>query len=281
MNVETIKRVATTGLHHLGIHPVPRVRVSLCGDHGEYESRCFMGAIWTGCPRCAEEATARARLDQEALARVLRREMWERRLGEAGIPPRFQDRSLRRFVAHTPQQEKARAFAERYADGFDVIRESGRCALFIGRPGTGKTHLAVGIGLRVMHRDGRTVLFTTVMRALRRVKDTWGSGRKESESQAVAALVFPDLLILDEVGVQFGTETERLILFDILNERYEKRRPTILLSNLTLKEIQQYLGERVFDRLREDGGEVVVFDWESWRGGREHRADEIGGMNSE
>ena len=117
-----------------------------------------------------------------------------------------------------------------------------------------------------MHRDSRTVLFTTVMRAIRRVKDTWSRESRESETQAIAALVFPDLLILDEIGVQFGSDTERLILFDVLNERYEKRRPTLLLSNLNIDEVKAYLGERVFDRLREDGGEAIVFDWASWRG---------------
>ena len=111
-----------------------------------------------------------------------------------------------------------------------------------------------------------SALFLTVMRAVRRVKDTWGRSSTQSESEAIASLVFPDLLILDEVGVQFGSDAERLILFDVLNERYEKRRPTLLLSNLNIDEVKAYLGERVFDRLREDGGEAIVFDWASWRG---------------
>ena len=110
------------------------------------------------------------------------------------------------------------------------------------------------------------MLFTTVMRAIRSVKDTWGGGSGKSETQAIAALVYPDLLILDEVGVQFGSDTEKLILFDVLNERYEKRRPTLLLSNFGVDEVQAYLGDRIFDRLREDGGEAVPFDWESQRG---------------
>jgi DNA replication protein DnaC len=75
-----------------------------------------------------------------------------------------------------------------------------------------------------------------------------------------------DLLILDEIGVQFGSETERNLLFDVLNERYEDCKPTLLLSNLPKQDVAKYLGERVMDRLREDGGRVVVFDWESHRG---------------
>lgn len=250
----------------MGLHAQPKTRTDKCDIHGPFDSRCFIGSIWSKCPTCSAETAAKEKAQLEAKERDDRRQAWQRRIGEAGIPERFQNRSLQSFVAETEAQARALEFASSYADSFDDALATGRSALFIGKPGTGKTHLAVGVGLRVMHRDNRTVLFTTVMRAIRRVKDTWSRDSRETETQAVAALVFPDLLILDEVGVQFGSDTEKLILFDVLNERYEKRRPTLLLSNLTLDEVKSYLGERVFDRLREDGGEAIPFDWESWRG---------------
>lgn len=250
----------------LGIHAEPRTRTDTCATHGPFEAKCFIGSVWSKCPDCSAESAAREKAERETKERDERRQAWQRKIGEAGIPERFQNRSLQSFIAETDAQAHALAFAADYADRFDDALATGRSALFIGKPGTGKTHLAVGIGLRIMRRDSRTVLFTTVMRAIRRVKDTWSRDSRETETQAVAALVFPDLLILDEVGVQFGSETERLILFDVLNERYEKRRPTLLLSNLTLDEVKAYLGDRVFDRLREDGGEAIVFDWASWRG---------------
>ena len=250
----------------MGIHAEPKTRTDTCETHGPFEAKCFIGSIWSKCPTCGAEAAAKEKAEREAKERDDRRQAWQRRIGEAGIPERFQNRSLQSFVAETDAQAAALQFATAYADDFDDALATGRSALFIGKPGTGKTHLAVGIGLRIMHRDNRTVLFTTVMRAIRRVKDTWGRESRESETQAIAALVFPDLLILDEVGVQFGSDTEKLILFDVLNERYEKRRPTLLLSNLTLDDVKSYLGERVFDRLREDGGEAIPFDWPSWRG---------------
>lgn len=255
----------TTTTADMGIHTEPKTRTDTCATHGPFEAKCFIGSIWSKCPTCSEEAAAREKAEREAKERDDRRQAWQRRIGEAGIPDRFQNRSLQSYVAESEEQTRALAFAIDYADRFDDVLATGRSALFIGKPGTGKSHLAVGIGLRIMHRDKRTVLFTTVMRAIRRVKDTWSRDSRESESEAIAALVFPDLLILDEVGVQFGSDTEKLILFDVLNERYEKRKPTLLLSNLPTEEVRDYLGERVFDRLREDGGEVVVFDWQSWR----------------
>lgn len=263
-----------------GFHTPPLTRSAACETHGGYEARCYLGDVWTGCPTCAAEEKKR---EQEAAAAKAREEQvarWQRKIGESGIPERFRDRRLSTYVATLPGQQRALAFAQAFSDGFDEARKTGRSALFIGLTGTGKTHMAVGIGMDVMERGG-AVLFTSVMRAVRRIKDTWGRSSTESESDAIAALVFPDLLILDEVGTQFGSDTEKLLLFDILNERYERRRPTILMSNLTLDDIEEggrvvpgiksYLGARVFDRLREDGGEFVVFDWPSHRkGGSAH-----------
>jgi DNA replication protein DnaC len=256
----------------IGLHNPPLTRADTCAKHGEFEASCFLRDLWTSCPTCAAEAQAKEQAEAAARAHTERVACWQRKIGDAGIPERFRDRRLATYVAKLPKQQHALDFAKAYAADFDEICKTGRSALFIGLPGTGKTHLAVGIGLEVMEL-GRTVLFTTVMRAVRRVKDTWGRGSRESESEAITALVFPDLLILDEVGVQFGSDTEKLLLFDILNERYERRRPTILMSNLPIDEVSAYLGARVFDRLREDGGEFISFTWESHRKSRNHQGE--------
>ncbi|VVE87575.1 ATP-binding protein [Pandoraea bronchicola] len=260
----------------MNFHAQPLRSSANCPKHGDFERLCYFGDSWTACPRCADEEAARVANERSAIIRAGEREAWQRRLGDTGIPERFMDRRLRNYVATTPGQRYALDFALDFAEHFGESDRRGQCAIFLGQPGTGKTHLAIGIGHEIMARGSRTVLFTTVMRAVRRVKDTWVRGSAESESAAVAALAYPDLLILDEIGVQFGSETEKLILFDVLNERYEKRRQTILLSNLAVDDdvvdgrrvpgIRSFLGERVFDRLREDGGEAVVFDWESHRG---------------
>lgn len=237
-----------------------------CDTHGAYESRNLFRSIWSGCPQCGAEREALEKVKREREQQAKRMEVWQRKIGMSGIPDRFHDRSLGSFGADSAAKQRALEFAISYAENFDAVLASGRCAVFIGKPGTGKTHLAVGIGLHIMERDSRTVLFSTVMRAIRSVKETWSRDAEKTETEAVAALTAPDLLILDEVGVQYGSETEKMILFDVLNERYERLLPTVLLSNLDLAGVRAYLGVRIFDRLRENDGEVVVFDWESHRG---------------
>lgn len=242
-----------------------QTRQAKCEMHGEYASRNTFGSHWTKCPTCAAEAKVledERRAEYEKAEAVVR---WQKRLEYACIPDRFHGKTFKSYIAETEGQRRALAFAIAYANGFDDALATGRGALFVGKVGTGKTHLACDIAMNAM-RDGRTVLFSTVMRAIRRVKATWARGGSESEIEAIAALTDPDLLILDEVGVQFGSEAEKLLTFDIMNTRYENRRPTLLLSNLDVDGVRAFLGERVFDRMREDGCEVVVFDWESHRG---------------
>lgn len=238
-----------------------------CQIHGPYTIepvQIFGNTFWPKCPVCIEQENQRIaeneklRQEQDAAAR------WSAKLGKAGIPPRFTNRSLETFIPETEGQRQALNFALQYA--FELVDGSaqGRGALFVGQAGTGKTHLAVGIGLKLLEARF-SVHFTTVFRMIRRIKDTWLRRAEETESGVVELMTKPDLLILDEVGTQYGSETEKIMLFDVLNERYEERKSTILLSNLTIDRIQDYLGDRILDRMREDGGEIIPFSWQSYR----------------
>lgn len=261
---ETIEKV------NFNIFNLP-VQSGTCAEHGEFHSINVIDDVWSGCPTCTDEKeeefkkeqSIKWRAEQEQRAEKFAKEQWESKLKRFGIPERFKDRSIVSFVADDQKKKDALEFATDYAINFD--NKPGRCAIFVGTPGTGKTHLSVGIGLELM-AQGKSVLFCTAIRALRRIKASWAKGAEETESEAVASLVYPHLLILDEVGVQFGSEVEKILLFDVLNERYENRKSTILISNLTVPEVKEYLGERIFDRMREDGGRFITFGWESYRG---------------
>jgi DNA replication protein DnaC len=238
-----------------------------CPQHGEYTSFLLQSG-WSGCVQCehaAENASAAAA--QASWQAELRSRAWEARLGRAAIPERFTDRRLETYVPTCDDAEKALRVAKRYAANFPAARKAGTCLILCGDVGTGKTHLAIGIAHAVLEQGGQAV-FTSVMRAVRSVKETYAKGNSKTEAQAIAELVSPDLLILDEVGVQHGTDTEKLVLFEIINGRYEASRPTIVISNLAIKALEEYLGARAFDRLREGGGQLVVCDWESYRSRR-------------
>lgn len=249
-----------------GVHRPPLVKQAECDRHGPFQSLCHLGDIWLGCPACAAAEREAERLRDEQQRRAVRVQEWEARMGRAGIPERFRDRTLGSYEVSHEGQQMALDFAQAYADDFDRVRKTGRSAIFMGNFGTGKTHLAVGIGLQVMREHKASVLFVSAGRIVRMVKDSWARNSGVTESDVVAQMVFPDLLIVDEVGVQQGTEFERNVMFDVLNERYEQRKPSLLLTNHTVEDLSsKYLGERVVDRLREDGGAVLKFSWDSGR----------------
>ena len=99
---------------------------------------------------------------------------------------------------------------------------------------------------------------------MQEIRSSYKSDRV-TELQALEEFIKPDILVLDEIGMQLGTDSEHLLLFSLLNGRYEELKPTIVISNLTLEEVKKYLNDRIYDRLRENGGGVLAFDWESWR----------------
>ncbi len=238
-----------------------------CKKHGFYTSTNFIGDYWTECPSCIAIKRKEVEKQEEekfkALAKERELRRWMVKVKSAAIPERFKDRTLDSYIAKTSGQKDALAFAKDYAENFDEVLQTGRSCIFVGKPGTGKTHLAIGIALSIMQQQ-QSALFVTVQRLIRRVKDSWHT-KEETESEVIDAYASPDLLILDEVGVQFGSEFEKQVLFDVLNERYEKLKPSILLSNIPSEQLSDYLGERVTDRLRENKGRMIGFNWDSYR----------------
>jgi DNA replication protein DnaC len=243
-------------------------RAAECETHGAFAQQLmrFKGQErWLDCPKCVEERQAK---EDEEHRKNLVRENHERSMqslmNKAAIPPRFQNRTLDNYCADLPEKKSALAAANDYADRFAEALKTGSSLILCGLPGTGKTHLAIGVAHKIIG-VGRTAVFTSAMNAIRRVRETYRKESSETERDAISSFAKPDLVIIDEVGQQLGTDAEKVTLFDIINARYEAMRPMIVISNLDLNGIREYLGERAFDRLREGGGRAVQFTWPSHR----------------
>ena len=71
-------------------------------------------------------------------------------------------------------------------------------------------------------------------------------------------------MVIDEIGTQYGSESERIIINEIINDRYEMDRQTVLIGNVSFAEAEKILGSRVIDRVK-DNGEILFFEWDSFR----------------
>lgn len=264
------RRTTTPGLVRMAGFSFP-TEPRECDSHGSYLSmKTPVG--FSDCPVCnaarIKAEDAQRLIDEKTQAR---RDQFTAAMGRAAIPARFADRRFETFVPYAAGPASALNRVQAYADDFDTVRRRGGGMILCGGVGAGKTHLACAAAHRVM-AQGYTAYFTSVISAIRSVKETYRRDSHITESAQIGRFIAPDLLILDEVGIQFGSETEKNILFEIINGRYEQIKPTIIISNLAMTPLKEkdaclvdFLTERVVDRLREGGGFAIAFDWPSYR----------------
>jgi len=156
--------------------------------------------------------------------------------------------------------------ARRYADHWNEMYENSLGLLFWGRPGTGKTFAAACIAnalLEIEDIHQPTVRMTTFAHVLNALP----AMTAQDKERYLQGLLDCDLLILDDFGMERQTEYAREQIFHIVDGRYLSRRPLIVTTNLTLKELKapaDLAQQRIYDRILERCV-PVCFDGESLR----------------
>lgn len=159
-----------------------------------------------------------------------------------------------------PDIDEARI--KRLAD-LDFIKER-RIALFLGKPGTGKTHLALAIGVRAAQR-GEKVYCTSIKRLAKRIISAKEKGTLD---RLFAKMLGASLWIFDDWGVVSMTREVAEEVFDLLDRRKHST-AMILTSNRDVCEWGQVFPEPILataaiDRLF-DRAEILVFNGQSYR----------------
>ena len=241
-------------------HRTIRTETVHCPEHGDYSANVTASGRVSQCPCCekdAAEAEAAKKAEQE------NRRLLEK-LGRCGIPKRHQGCRVNTYRAETAKQQAHKTAVTEY------IREMQAGSLkrnfvMLGNCGTGKTHLACAIGMETV-RQSKMVLFATASEIIRRVQAAHKSDT-ETEWDVMREFERLDLLIVDEVGVQYATESANRIITEIVNARYNAEKPTVFISNLDADEFQAVMGERAMSRMMEDGCKPFVCDWADYRKG--------------
>lgn len=111
----------------------------------------------------------------------------------------------------------------------------------LGSPGTGKTHLAIALGLAAC-RQGKRVRFFTAAALVTRLEE---AQKQYQLDRLLAQLDRTDLLICDELGYLSFSRAGAELLFQVFADRYE-RRSLLVTSNLAFSEWGQvFQGERM------------------------------------
>ncbi len=130
-----------------------------------------------------------------------------------------------------------------YANNFDADSVS---LFFYGRTGLGKTHLSLAIANEVI-KKGYNVIYGAAGSFLRKIeKEKFG---KAEDADTESLLENADLLILDDLGAEFSTSFTVSVLYNIINSRICRGAPTIISSNLSLKELKERYPESIASRI--------------------------------
>lgn len=248
-------------------NPMP-TRDETCETHGPFQSINFVGMRWSGCGKCASEAVEK---EKQERARSEQNERTATRMRHSGLDGRFAEVGFDGFDAATPMQQKVLQACRDYSAS--VKFDGGAGLWLIGPPGTGKTHLGSAMVRHVIEERDRAAAIHSGREIIRMLRSTWGNkgggrtwdGKATTEEDMIDDLGRLALLVIDEIGVGFGSEAEHVQLFDVIDLRYKHRRPTVLLSNLPAKGLKDAMGDRAYDRLRE-GAQVLACNWDSHRG---------------
>jgi DNA replication protein DnaC len=146
----------------------------------------------------------------------------------------------------------------------DFVTE-GRCLILSGKPGRGKTHLAVSIAYRAI-QNGFDALFTTAAQLIDELSAAFRAG---GLAAALATYTHPAVLVVDEVGyLTYGTDAANM-LFHVVNDRHRRKRSMLFTTNKPLsgwgrvlhdEDLAQAIVDRVLER-----GRLLTLDGPSMR----------------
>ena len=194
----------------------------------------------------------------EAEVQVRKENGCKRRLREAKFPL---IKPLETFDFGAAPQLDARLIKE--LSGCEYVDKS-RNIIFLGKSGTGKTHLATGLGMEACKQGIRTRFVTGCGLANELIE----ARDEKTLARAVRRYAGYGLLIIDELGyVPFSTEGAQLI-FQILAERHE-RKPVMITTNMGFGDWTQIFGDpsmtaALLDRITHKA-HVISCTWESYR----------------
>ncbi|WP_291490617.1 IS21-like element helper ATPase IstB [Desulfurella sp.] len=112
--------------------------------------------------------------------------------------------------------------------------------IFVGPPGVGKTHLAIGIGVKAALQRKRVLFFTTEELMSELIKANISSRLVEY----IESLARIDILIIDELGYLEVNKAASSLFFKLISKRYEKK-STILTTNKPFEEWGEIFGDDV------------------------------------
>lgn len=148
-------------------------------------------------------------------------------------------------VSPYSRMSKILNFCINYAKSF---KGEGKSILMRGATGLGKTHLSLAIANEVL-KKGYYAVYISAPSILSKLESLHFNYDNREEEQLIQTLTDCDLLIIDDLGTEFLTPFSKSTIYNIFNNRLLKRKPMIINTNLTVRELQDVYSQRFVSRV--------------------------------
>lgn len=210
----------------------------------------------------AEEEAKRNYERQEEIKRLQRNSL----LGDRYKDVRFSNSR----TGENPTFDAAFKRCRNYCEVSSNVLENGYGIYIYGDSGTGKTHLTACM-VNELVKQQRPTLFTNFFEISQIIRGTFKNS-KTSEIDMIDKIANIDFLFLDDLGTEKVTKNGednwlQEKIFEILNKRYNNKKPTIFTSNYSLEELINNRGlmEKTVDRILEMSSLILKIEGESNR----------------
>ena len=140
---------------------------------------------------------------------------------------------------------------------------SGFLVALTGTRGAGKTQMAVEL-MKAVAGAGKRPQMLTAMRFFMLIKEGYDREDGQSERQILDTHQRPAMLVIDEIGQRSESEWENRLLNELINNRYNGLKDTLIISNQEANKLEAALGPSITSRMNETGG-VICCEWGSYR----------------
>ena len=229
---------------------------SFCTEHNVAKVQAGPNQI---CPKCAIELVETQNKNrQQEIDRLVR----EKHFAGAMLPERHAESGFKNYTVGHVGQEKSLKEAIAYAR--NILNGAVNNLVMVGTTGVGKTHLGCATA-RTLLNKGMYVRYITSEEMAQKIMRAWDKDTKDSSEQSVIyEFTQYDLLILDEYGLHDRDKRLELV-HKVLYARYDAMKPTMLISNLTLKQLKDDLGDRLWSRFQQGGLTTIECNWADQR----------------